>query len=101
MTTAAEEYVDLEEMRGTGITARQMHYWSAKGYLKPAQKQPGTGNRFQWTETECAIARLMVRLTRAGLIVEVAAATARVSVEHGMPEVAIADGITISLREVA
>lgn len=101
MTTEVAGMLNMEEMLAAGLTPRQLHYWATKGWLRPTTASPGTGNRRHWPAPEKDIARLMVRLLGAGLTIDVAAAAARVVVEHGQDQVTIGDGVTISLREVA
>lgn len=98
---SAAEFVTLGQMLATGLTRRQVDYWATRGYLRPVKTSPGSGASRRWPAVERDVARLMARLTQAGLAPDVAAPTARVVVEHALDEIAIADGITIAVREVA
>jgi len=48
-----------------GATYRQIDNWIVKGYLRLERR--GTGNARKWTDEEIRVARLMARLTAAGL----------------------------------
>ena len=51
-----------------GVTVRQVDHWSRKGYLQPAPRPRETsGHPRRFDEQEARIARLMGRLTSAGL----------------------------------
>lgn len=104
MTTTDEtdpEYVDLDGMLDAGLTSRQLNYWATRGYLHPVDKaNPGTGYPRKWPLVEYDVARLMVRLIAAGLSLDVAGPTARLSIEQRLEEVTLADGIKITVREV-
>lgn len=94
------EFVAYDEMLDAGLTARQVDYWARKGYLRPLQVATGHGVPRQWPALERDIARVMARLIAAGLAVDVAAASARLAVEHDLADISIGDGVTLSLREV-
>jgi hypothetical protein len=95
------EFVSLDQMLATGLTRRQVDYWATRGYLRPVKTSPGSGASRRWPAVERDVARLMARLTQAGLAPDVAAPAARAAVVHDLDEVTIADGITIAVREVA
>lgn len=99
-TARPVEYVDLDQMLATGLTARQLDYWATKGYLQPTKANPGSGFQRRWPTSERDVAALMVRLVKAGLAVNIAASVAREVVETGMPEASIADGITVLVEAV-
>lgn len=74
-------------------TLRQIVWWIDRGYIRPANidaPQTGSGHRWVWSDEEWAVARLIVRLTRAGLTLHVAARVARGETDLG-------DGITIHI----
>lgn len=60
-----------------GLTYRRLDYWSRQGYLKPENPTPGSGSWRRWPESERVVARMMVRLTEAGLSVAAAHEVAR------------------------
>jgi hypothetical protein len=94
------EFVSYDDMLDTGATARQVDYWARKHYLRPVQVDTGHGVPRQWPAVERDVARVMVRLIKAGLAVDVAAPSARLAVEQDMAVISIGDGISLSLREV-
>lgn len=60
-----------------GLTYRRLDYWSRQGYLKPENPTPGSGSWRVWPESERSVARMMIRLTDAGLTVAAAHEVAR------------------------
>lgn len=64
-----------------GITYRQLDHWSRMGYLRPVRlergKGGGTGSPRVWPPGELQVARLMGRLTAAGIQPSLAAVVAR------------------------
>lgn len=100
MSGDAPEFVDLGELLDIGLTRRQVDYWATRGYLRPVKAKPGYGYPRQWPLIELDVARLMMRLTNAGLAVAVAAATARVAIVQRLEEISLADGIKLTVREV-
>jgi DNA-binding transcriptional MerR regulator len=80
-----------------GITYRQLDYWSRAGYLKPGRQwagnRYGSGSPRSWPEAELAVAKLMGRLTAAGLPLKTAHRIAR----SGQSRAEIAPGIVIEV----
>lgn len=71
-----------------GATYRQLDYWIRKGYLRPDGAGSGQGSKRTWPRSEAQIARLMARLTAAGMEPIAAASAARrlaPLLEHGQP----------------
>lgn len=99
--TTEPNHLSTEQMLTAGLTPRQLNYWVRRGYLRPETASPGTGSPRRWPPTEQDIARLMVRLTRAGLIPAIAASAARVAIEHGVTEIVLSDGIVVGVRDAA
>lgn len=97
---ARQDLVTLDDMLDTGLTFRQIDYWARRGYLRPDQSSQGTGYPRRWPAVERSIAQLMARLIEGGISVDVAASTARRAIEQGLDEVTLADGITLTVREV-
>lgn len=64
-----------------GITSRKIGYWATCGYLKIGN--PGSGVYREWPEIEVRVARLMHKLTSAGLLAKAAAEVARQAAEGG------------------
>jgi hypothetical protein len=64
-----------------GVTYRRLDHWVRRGYLRPGRQEAGTrhssGSYRTWTPAELETARLMGRLTRAGLTPAAAAKAAR------------------------
>lgn len=64
-----------------GITYRQLDYWSRLGYLRPVRLErgrgEGSGSPRVWPPAELHVARLMGRLTAAGIQPSLAAVVAR------------------------
>lgn len=64
-----------------GITYRQLDYWSRLGHLRPVRmergKGEGSGSPRVWPSAELQVARLMGRLTAAGIQPSLAAVVAR------------------------
>jgi hypothetical protein len=90
-----------EALAVSGATYRQLDYWVRCGYLHegvryaqhtdrplPEGAIAGSGSTRDWPAAEVEVARRMVRYTRAGLIVGVAAVAARrpspVDLDHGL-----------------
>lgn len=101
MTAEEPVMLNMDEMLSAGLTRRQLDYWATKGWLRPTAASPGSGYPRHWPAAEQDVARLMLRLISAGLAVDVAAAAARVAIEHDQDDISIADGVTLSVREVA
>lgn len=78
--------------REVGITYRRLDHWTRIGLLKPLHGG-GSGNSRYWTRSELNVARIMGRLTAAGLSLEAAHEVAR----SGKPRTEIAPGIWIEV----
>ena len=65
------------ELRAVGVTERQVSYWTARGYLRPLDANPGSGRPLEFSDREIRIAQLIVKLTRAGIRTADAAYIAR------------------------
>jgi hypothetical protein len=63
-----EGTVTCSGMLDTGLTMRQLEYWTRTGYLRPLNPAPGTGVPREYPTAERDIARTMLRLIAAGLI---------------------------------
>lgn len=77
------------------VTPRQVDHWVRKGYLRPAEPLPGSGNARDWSAEEVRVAERMARLVGAGVALKVAADVARAD-----GPVELAPGITLELTEV-
>lgn len=82
--------VGCTDLVATGITYRQLDYWTRAGYLRTTTPRRGSGYALRWPTTEIPVAAAMHRLTAAGLAPAAAARVAR-----GHP---LADGITVHLE---
>jgi len=78
------------------ISRRQLTYWIARGYLRPARRGP----RLVWSRAEAAVRDLMGRLVDAGLTPAAAAAVARAHTTLGVRAHELGPGITLTIREV-
>jgi hypothetical protein len=67
----------LDAMLATGATARQLDHWTTRGYLRAREANPGSGHDREWLAGEDDVAARMLRLTVAGLRLDVAAELAR------------------------
>lgn len=67
----------------TGITYRQLDYWTRRGYLRPDNAGCGSGRQRRWSAAEQRICTLIIRLCRAGLDLGRAAEVARQAVGSG------------------
>lgn len=90
------ELLTTEHMMAAGVSYRQLDYWTNRGYLRCDQREhERSGHARYWPAPEREIARLIHRLTGAGMHLEPAVSVAREMVDTGMPEATIADGITL------
>lgn len=60
-----------------GVSYRQIDHWVRRGWLRPDQPIPGSGNPREWTNEELDVARRMAALVNAGISPAVAADAAR------------------------
>lgn len=81
----------------TGVTYRQLDYWTRQGYLKPGPRSvfATSGTRRTWSDRELTIAALMKSLTDAGIDVAQACQVARSAVGCWEP----GDEFTVPLVE--
>lgn len=77
----------------SGITYRQLDFWTRNDWLRPDVKDVGTGNRRTYPPAELAVVRVMAALTRAGMTPKAAERVARggqlapgISVVVALPE---------------
>lgn len=78
----SEALVSADIAWEAGITYRMLDHWVRRGYLRPGHVQrkkgkAGSGSPRIWPQAEREAARVMGRLTRAGLKVEAAHRVAR------------------------
>lgn len=79
----------------TGLTYRQLDWWTTQGYLQPSTPAGvGSGNARDWPDDELRIAALMGRLTKAGVTACVAARLARELTHHGRAD--LGDGLQLT-----
>jgi DNA-binding transcriptional MerR regulator len=82
-------------IRHAGITYRQLNHWTVRGLLRPEERQrnrPGVDR--EWSRAEADMARVIGRLTDAGLTLDVAAKVAR----SGQPRYEIGPGVWIEVN---
>ncbi len=82
-----------------GITYRQLDHWVRQGYLKPGhvqrkKRKGGSGSPRIWPLSELETAKIMGRLAKAGLPLEMAHCIAR----SGQSRHEIAPGVWIEVR---
>lgn len=99
MSEATE--VTSEQMLATGMNYRQLDYWVTKGYLRPTEKSPGSGNQRRFPHREYDVAQLMVRLRIVGVELRPAARLARDAIEAGQDRIVLGDGLVISVEAAA
>lgn len=78
------------DLIAVGLTARQVNYWTNKGYLRLAQPCNGSGHALDFEPGEVAVAALMAVYVMAGLT---PAAAERAARHNGM----IAPGVRVIL----
>jgi DNA-binding transcriptional MerR regulator len=81
----------------TGVTYRQLDYWARCGYVRPKHEGAGSGVWRRWSERELHVAELIGRLTRAGVVLEVAARVARLAIDGGPARLAVGEGVPVTL----
>lgn len=88
MSVTAPDFINV------GVTYRRLDVWTSKGWLIPeAGSNPGSGNKRRYPRSELRVAELIVRLTDAGVAVEVAAWMARNRVEGAAALRGLADTV--------
>jgi len=76
----------------SGVSYRQLDTWTKAGHLKTSgEKQPGSGTPRSWDAGEAVVARSMLKLTKAGVALGVAADVAR----QGEGEFKLGDGVLL------
>lgn len=101
MTAMPTAFVDADL---GGATYRQLTFWVQKGYLNPEMAGKGSGYRWTWPRAEAQVARLMVRLVRAGLVPAAAAEHARKmapSLAYGTVRLEVEPGVVLEVLEAA
>lgn len=90
--------LSTDMVREAGISFRQLDYWTRTGRLLPADSPTGRngsqGFKRRWTRAELGVARVLGRLTAAGLPLETATRIAR----SGESRTEIAPGIWIEVE---
>lgn len=69
--------ITQRDVTDTGMTYRQLDYWTRQGYLHCDNPTPGSGTRRTWPAEQLAVASVMAVLVAAGLTVEAAHHAAR------------------------
>lgn len=67
----------------SGATRRQIDHWTRLGYLRTDLAAEGQGTRRVWSDGEDVVARVLLRLTAAGVNADVAERVARGEIEIG------------------
>lgn len=80
----------------TGITYRQLDYWTRTGILHAVEASPGSGYVRAYPTTDIAFTRLLKRLLDGGVNLRTAVDLARTLLEHGTADLA---GIRIDLPQ--
>lgn len=88
-------------LSATGLTYRQLDYWTQRGYLS-AEGIAGRGNRREWSPREVTVAGVMHHLIAAGIEASVAAELARTAsnpytAQPGPQRFELAPGIVLEI----
>jgi hypothetical protein len=75
-----------------GLSYRRLDMWTSRGLLEADVRNPGSGQRRTWSESELVVAAMMARLTDAGLTIEAAHRVARAG-----GETELAPGIRVAM----
>lgn len=76
--STGETFTSAEVMDATGLTYRQVDYWTRMGWLRTVTAPtPGSGYWRAYPRAEVRVAHLMVAMANAGVAVQVAAEAAR------------------------
>lgn len=97
-----EVYTSGRAVELTGITYRQLDYWTSSGWLLP-EGASGSGHSRLWTIDELNVMSRMVRLVEVGLTPVVAVVVARGGrpAEHGNPSFALTTRDVVSTVEIS
>ena len=99
------------DIKGIGLTDRQLQYWTEQGWLRPTVETAGSGHRRTFPPAELAVAEVMFTLTQAGLTPRAAhraarhqgwlTSTVRVVVEEPLAATLIPAGRRVSYVPIA
>ncbi len=83
LALTARQIVDV-----TGVTYRQLDFWTRVGHIHAAPRDPDAGSGIPRTYSAelVPVLRIAAKLTAAGLHAEAAVRTARVLADHGQAE---------------
>lgn len=90
MTSVDEPDIGRDDpgWKAIGLSDRRLDTWTTTGRLRAiTQPNPGTGHRRLWPASELAVAAVVVRLTAAGLDLDVAFQVARLEGESSTVEI--------------
>jgi len=76
-----------------GLTYRRLDFWCRQGYLRPNEKDPGSGKARTWTTDEAEVVRRMTTLVSAGMKPAAAGQLARL----GAGEIDLGGGVLVRL----
>lgn len=83
----------------TGLTYRQLNYWSNDGaVLRPLRPAGGVGRPARWDPDDVSVARCITGLTRLGIELQVAARIARSRDEDGSARVRLSPHVEIIVQ---
>jgi DNA-binding transcriptional MerR regulator len=93
-------FTTVEVSRETGATLRQLDYWTRNRWIDLGD-DPGTGNARSWNFRQMTTAKLVVRLTKAGLDVrkafQVVNQIMKSQTEGQKHRFRLADGVTLEI----
>lgn len=72
----------------TGLSYRQVDFWTRSGYLHPVETSPGSGHQWMYPPSEVTAALLMATLVEAGLLPAVAYGIASDLLDLGVAHIA-------------
>lgn len=98
-TTAPDGWASsVDLMRLTGITYRQVDYWTRLGWLRPPEPTPGQGAQRYFPPAEIRVAAIMSALVRAGVEPGAAGMAARTAWGGRWWRAALDGGVQVSGR---
>lgn len=73
-------------LAGTGVTYRQLDYWTRQGWVRPEVEAAGSGYARAWHPDEARVVAILGRLAAAGVAPPAAARVTRDLIEQGWAE---------------
>jgi len=85
----------------SGLTYRQVDYWTRKGILGSETPQPGSGHQRRYSQGQIQVAIMMGRLLRAGFDANLAVKCAPLLVQHACIQLGRDDDSFFLIRKIA